>query len=271
MMRLMSTVLISSFVVFGLGGCVSKSDIEKTLTENPDIIFNIIEKNPEKFAEAASKAQMAARRVAQAKAEDEQKNQMEKEFKEPKKPEIAANRAVKGDKEAPITIIEYSDFQCPYCKQGYTTVQDISKKYGKKVRFMFKHLPLPFHPMAMPAAKRFEAIALQSPDKAYKFHDEVFNNQNKLTSDGEKFLDTVAKQVGADVAKMKKDMDGGEVKMHIDNDMAEARNFGMSGTPGFLINGVSLKGAYPMPAFEQIIDRHLASAEGRGVSSEKKN
>jgi protein-disulfide isomerase len=116
---------------------------------------------------------------------------------------------------------------------------------------------LEFHPLAMPAAKYFEAIALQDHSKAEKFHDMVFSNQAKLSQDGEKFLKESAKSVGANLAKVEKDMASEAVTKRIAADMEEAKRFEFSGTPGFLINGVSLKGAYPFPEFKKIIDRHL--------------
>jgi protein-disulfide isomerase len=116
--------------------------------------------------------------------------------------------------------------------------------------------------MAMPAAKYFEAIAMQDPKKAEKFHDEVFSNQKELTADGEKYLKTVVKKVGANLAKVEKDMNSAGVQKRIATDMEEAKKFEFSGTPGFLINGVSLRGAYPVPEFKKIIDKQLASAGG---------
>jgi len=153
--------------------------------------------------------------------------------------------------------VEYSDFQCPYCQRGFGTVEEVRRKYGNKIRFVLKHLPLDFHGMAMPAAKRFEAIARQSDEKAYAFHDEVFANQERLVAEGEKFLDATAEKVGANVAKMKKDMESQDVRKTIQADMDEARKFGFSGTPGFIVGGVSLRGAYPAVRFEEIIDRRL--------------
>jgi protein-disulfide isomerase len=186
-----------------------------------------------------------------------EQERMEKEFAQPKEPVIEKDRAVIGTKSAPITIVAYSDFQCPYCKNGFNTIETVRKKYGSKIRFMFKHFPLSMHPMAMPAAKRFEAIALQSSQKAYRFHDAVFKNQDGLTTGGEKFLDGLAKKIGANVEKMKKDLDSDTVKKHIDSDMAEAQKFGISGTPGFIVAGIGLYGAYPPEAFYAVIDRRL--------------
>jgi protein-disulfide isomerase len=192
--------------------------------------------------------------MMQQKAEADQR---ESEFKNPKKPKVSADRAVLGSLSAPIIIVAYSDFQCPYCSRGASTIEEVRKKYGKKVAFVFKHLPLPFHSMAQPAAEYFEAIAIQEPAKAYKFHDEVFKNQQQLQSGGENLLAEIAKKVGADMERLKKDLKSPKVQKRIEEDKAEAKSFDISGTPGFIVAGVSLKGAYPLQSFEEIIERRL--------------
>ncbi len=238
----------------GLAACSPSPDaIKKVVEQNPDIIFNALDKNKEKFAEFMQKMSGEMRRVAQEKAQAEQRDQLENEMKNPKKVELAEDRAVRGKRGSQIVLVEYSDFQCPYCGRGYETVEAFRKKHGDKVVFMFKHLPLSFHPLAMPAAKRFEAIAMQSHEKAYKFHDEVFSNQKELGNGGEKWLDSVAKKVGADMAKLKKDMESETVKKRIEADMNEARQFGIRGTPGFVLNGIVLRGALPIEQFEDIL------------------
>ena len=194
--------------------------------------------------------------MMQQKAEAEQR---ESEFKNPKKPKVSKDRAVLGSLSAPIIIVAYSDFQCPYCSRGANTIEEVRKKYGKKVAFVFKHLPLPFHPMAQPAAEYFEAIAIQEPAKAYKFHDEVFKNQQQLQSGGENLLAEIAKKVGANMERLKKDLKSPKVQKRIEEDKAEAKSFDISGTPGFIVAGVSLKGAYPLQSFEEIIERRLKS------------
>lgn len=260
-MKLSTVFLVLIVTLIYLVGCTSKDQLKSTLLKNPEIVFEVIEKNPAKFMETVEKASMAARKDMQAKAEEDQKKAMEEEFKNPKKPVISEDRAIRGSLKAPITIVEYSDFQCPYCKRGFSTAEEVRKKYGDKVVFIFKNLPLDFHPMAMPAAKRFEAIALQGSEKAYKFHDYVFTNQEKLGSGGEKFLDEAAKHAGADLGKMKKDMDGDKVKERLAADKKEAEQFGISGTPGFVVAGVALRGAYPIQNFDTIIERKLKESK----------
>ena len=240
-------------------GCTNPSakDLQKIVENNPEIVFNAIKKHPKKFLDTVNAAAEEARKQSRADAEKAEKEAIEKEFANPKTPTIEKDRVIFGDKNAPITIVEYSDFQCPYCSRGYETVKKVMKEYGKKVRVVYKHLPLSFHEEARPAAEYFEAIAMQSASKAEKFHDAIFENQQGLNSGKMKFLDRMAKKVGANMSKLKKALKSAKIKKRIDADIAEAQKFQFSGTPGFLINGVSLKGAYPFEEFKKVIDRHL--------------
>lgn len=261
----MKTIIHSLLILVGtiiLFGCTSKEQVRQAIQDDPSIVLDALAKDPLKAAEVMQKISYESRRLAQEKQEKEELARVENEMKNPLQPKLSGDRAVRGNRQSPILVVEYSDFQCPYCKRGFETVEQLRKEYGNKVLFVFKHLPLDFHPMAMPAAKRFEAIALQDAEKAYRFHDEVFKNQEKLGAGGEKFLDEAAKKVGANVAQMKKDMDSDKVKTRIAEDMAEAGQFGIQGTPGFIVAGVALRGAYPIDSFKSIIDR-------RGVASDK--
>lgn len=206
------------------------------------------------YAENLSNNDMQTIQALRMKAEQER---IDKDFKDPIKPEIAKGRAVEGSATAPILVVAYSDFECPYCIKGAETVAELKKIYKSKMRFMFKHFPLDFHPMAKPAAKRFEALALQSTKLAYAFHDEVFKNQAELRVGKEQFLDKVAKKVGGNVEKMKKDMEGEVVNSRISTDLAEGQRLGIQGTPAFVVQGVRIFGAYPKEMFQLIIERSL--------------
>ncbi|MDB2426029.1 thioredoxin domain-containing protein [bacterium] len=255
MKKLVVSLIGLSFLAMG---CVPASSLKKTLEENPDIVFNVIEKHPAKFMEVVKKAARNAEQKTAGQREADEKKALEEEFKNPKKPDLSGNRVTfGGGKSAAITIVEYSDFECPFCTRGYNTMNQVKKKYGDKVRIIYKHLPLGFHKMAEPASRYFEAIALQSHKKAEKFHDYVFENQDKLKSGQEKFLKQAATKAGANLKKVLKDLNSKEVTAIIEKDKAEAAKFGFSGTPGFLVNGVSVKGAYPMSHFEMIIEKHL--------------
>jgi protein-disulfide isomerase len=251
-----------------IAGCTSKSQIEQALKSNPEILFNAIKENPKKFLDTVNEAVRVAQEGAR---EDERKNEearMEEEFKHPKQPAIDDKHAIFGNKDAPVTIVVYSDFECPYCGRGYQTVKQVEKEYGDKVRVVYKELPLDIHPMAMPAAKYFEAVLLQDVKKAEKFHDIVYENQKDLREGREKFLKDAAKKVGANMAKLEKDVNSEEVAKKIKEDMEEAQKFEFSGTPGYLVNGISIRGAYPFAEFKKIIDRLISG--DKGEKGEKK-
>ena len=188
----------------------------------------------------------------QKEAAEAEKKAFEDSFKNPLTPEITGNTRIRGEKKAKYTLVEYSDFQCPYCVRGFQNVEELRKKYGKDLRFIFKNLPLAFHAQAMPAAQWLEAVAMQSPEKSWTFHDTLFANQDKL---GVEFFKATAAELGLDVARCEADAQGQPVKDRIAADMAEAEKFGFSGTPGYLLNGVPVKGAYPVDHFDGIIQK----------------
>ena len=165
-------------------------------------------------------------------------------------------RIVRGNPAAPVTIVEFTDFQCPYCSVGARTVSAMMAKYEGKVNLVVKHYPLPSHPAALPAALYFEAIALQSPDKAWQFYDAVFANARRLV-EGEDFLKTVAAGVGADMARLEKDARSPEIYKKIAADKQEFEQAKYDGVPVFVINGKVLVGAQPPAKFIEAIDAAL--------------
>lgn len=248
------TLLVAALLVPAFAAAeISREDLKKALDANPDLVLSALKKADKmKFFALVVEAQQEFQKTkAKEEAKAEQQEQ-DKAFANPMKPEIGPDARVRGGASAPITIVEYSDFQCPYCSKGYHNLEEVRKKHGDQVRVVFKHKPLDFHPLAMPAAQWFEAIALQSPEKAWAFHDSLFENQDKL---GEEYFKQLAKDLGVDVAKAAKDAAGDTVRKKIEADIREADKFGFNGTPGYLINGVPLRGAYPPAAFEQIIAR----------------
>lgn len=192
---------------------------------------------------------------------------MEAQFANPVKIDVGSS-PVHGPENAKVTIIEFSDFQCPYCKRGYDTMKEIAAAYPKDVKIAFKNLPLPFHPHAKPAAQA--ALAAGKQGKFWEFHDALFENQAAL---GDKLYEETAAKLGLDVAKWKADMASAEVAKQIEDDMAVGAKNGIQGTPGFFVNGVAVKGAYPASHFKMIIDRWLSgkAAVAAAPSADKKS
>lgn len=164
--------------------------------------------------------------------------------------------AVKGPADALVTIVEFSDFECPFCSRVGPTLKQIHETYGDKVRVAFRHNPLPFHPKAGPAAEW--AIAAQQQGKFWELHDKMFANQKALDVAN---LEAYAAEVGVDVAQAKAFVESGKAKEIIQADQALAAKVGARGTPAFFINGVNLSGAQPFDNFKRIIDAELAKAE----------
>jgi protein-disulfide isomerase len=159
---------------------------------------------------------------------------------------------VKGNPEAQIAIVEFSDFQCPFCGRVTPTLKQIEREYGDKVRIVFKHLPLPMHPKAPAAHAAAEAAHRQG--KFWEMHDLIFADQRAMSE--EKYGEYAA-QLGLDLEKFKADAASSEVKKRIDDDASEARRLGVTGTPGFFVNGRFLSGAQPFDAFKSLIDEEL--------------
>ncbi len=169
----------------------------------------------------------------------------------------------RGPKDAKVTIVEYSDFQCPFCTKGYTTLEnEVLPAYKDKVRFCYKHLPLPFHPWAEPAAIAMECMKAQSPDAAWNVYKGYFEKQKEVTPANvkEKALEFAAADK-IDKAKFDKCYDGKETEAKVKADKAEATSLGLTGTPSFVINGRMVKGAQPAANFKAVIDDELASAK----------
>lgn len=246
-------LLLAVLIAAPAGAEISRDDLKKALDANPDLVLAALKKaDKSKFFEYVIAAQNEFQARKQKEEAEREQKEMEAAYKNPLKPDLSGSLRMKGKADAPITIVEYSDFQCPYCKQGYANVETMRKIYGDKLRVVFKNKPLHFHPLAMPAAKWFEALALQSPEKAMMFHDSLFENQDKL---GEDYYKKLTKDLGLDVAKAQKDAESDGVKKKIAADMAEADKFGMEGTPGYLVNGVPIRGAYPPEVFAKVIDK----------------
>jgi len=161
----------------------------------------------------------------------------------------------KGNASAKLAIVEFSDFQCPFCRRVNPTLAQIEKEYGDKVRVVFKHLPLEMHAKAPAAHAAAEAAHQQG--KFWEMHDLIFGNQEAMSP--EKYVE-YAKQLNLDVARFQRDIASAQVKARIDADSAEAERLGVTGTPAFFVNGRFLSGAQPFPAFKELIDQEL----GRG-------
>jgi protein-disulfide isomerase len=163
-----------------------------------------------------------------------------------------------GKEGAPVTIVEFSDFQCPFCARGADVVHEIKKKYGNKVRIAFKQFPLPMHKDARPAAEASMCMNEQSTDKFWKFHDAAFKAQDKLDSEG---LEKLAKDSGGNVEKYRECMNSKKFAQYVQEDLSYGEKIGVKSTPTFFVNGQLISGALPIENFSEIIDEELEAAK----------
>ncbi len=250
-----------------LVGCSpSPTQLKKVMESHPEIVFAAIKADPKGFFDTIQEAQQQAQQASIAAEMDKEYQKVKEELKNPQAVDISTSHAFKGAANAPITIVEWFDFNCGHCKDMEGAIQEIEKNYGDKVRVVYMHLPI-LAPESRTAAEYMEAIALQDKAKALQFHDMIFANQNDFRMNGEKYLKQTVKSVGANLAKVEREAKGLAVKKVIDADMAEAKKFGFNGTPAFMVNGAAIDGAYPYDFFKRVIDGILHSSDTSGAKS----
>lgn len=160
---------------------------------------------------------------------------------------------IRGNKNAKITMIEYSDFECPFCQRHAPTLQQVIDQYEGDVRLVYRHLPLSsIHPNAQKAAEASECAADQG--KFWEMHDKLFENNTAL---GVTNLKSYAKDLGLNQSKFDDCLDSGKYAAKVNQQAAEAQAAGITGTPGTFVNDQLVKGAYPLSTFQQIIDAEL--------------
>ena len=166
--------------------------------------------------------------------------------------QVEAKGPARGPNNAPITLVEFSDFQCPFCGKAHDTVEQVMQSYAGKVRLVFRHFPLEFHKNAEKAAEA--SMCANEQGKFWEYHDVLFKNQQTLEVPQ---LKDHATEVGLDGSTFATCLDSGKYKKAVDEDMAAGQKVGVSGTPAFFINGVMLSGAQPFDEFKKVIDQEL--------------
>ncbi len=172
------------------------------------------------------------------------------------------NQPERGPKDAKVTIVEYSDFECPFCARVYTTLeQQVLKDYGDKVRFIYKNFPLSsLHPWAEDGAVASECGFQQGNDQFWAMYNGLFSKQGEITKDNLRDKVTeIAQGAGMDVAKFQECFDGKKTLDAVKADQNEGTALGVNSTPTFFVNGRRLSGAQTPENFKQLIDQELGA------------
>jgi protein-disulfide isomerase len=222
------------------------------LKEHPEILLEALRKEKVQVLGILEEA-------AQERQQAEEKRRIEEEMKNPLKPVLDPGRLSLGKPDAPVVVVEYSDFFCHYCAAGAGIMKELIKTRPEAVKVVFKHFAAA--PVSRQAALIFEALGLQKPELAWAFHDAVFANQEKLAEGGETALRELAVSLGADAARLDADMKRPELDERLKKDVEEARAFKFRGTPTFVVGGMSIRGAAPLPVFEDAVDKAMQNAK----------
>jgi protein-disulfide isomerase len=252
---------------------VKKEDLVKTevtdkVTDPPQAdVDAFYEQNKARFG-AQTKEQIGPQIAAMLKGQkmaDAQRDYMKtlrkkygaKTLLEPPRVEISSDDdASKGPAKAPVTIVEFSDYQCPYCSRAEGTVQEVLKKYGDKVRLVYRDYPLSFHPNSNIAAQASECAKEQG--KFWEMHNAMFADQSKLAQAD--LVTTAGNISGVDKDKFKACLDAGKYKDEVQKDFDDGQKYGVTGTPTFFINGIPMVGARDVNSFSEVIDSELDRA-----------
>ena len=164
---------------------------------------------------------------------------------------------IRGNADAPITLVEYSDFECPYCFRVQPTLEQILDEYGDQVRLVYRHFPLSFHPQAQKAGEAAECAAEQG--EFWAMHDKLYelNEQDGLNIDNYK---AAAKELGLNSSQFDSCLDDGKYAQAVQDDFNQTSHDGVSGTPATFVNGTLISGAQPLSAFTAAIDSALEEA-----------
>jgi len=167
-------------------------------------------------------------------------------------PAVSSADYIKGDKNAKLTLIEYSDFQCPYCSKHVPTIEKILQDYKGKVRVVFRHFPLSFHANAQKAAEAAECAGEQG--KFWEMHDKMFADQSALSIDN---LKSDARTLGLNTSKFNDCLDSGKYTDKVKKQMAEGSAGGVTGTPATFVGDQLVKGAVPYETFKAVVESKL--------------
>lgn len=176
---------------------------------------------------------------------------VEVKFSQPRR-QVEAKGPSRGPDDAKVTIITFSDFECPFCGRAKDTVDQVMQAYAGKVRLVFRQFPLSFHPHAAKSAEA--SLCANEQGKFWEYHDELFKNQKSLEVPQ---LKEHAKSVGLEAAKFDSCLDGNKFADQVKEDLEAGKTAGVSGTPAFFVNGIFISGAQPFDAFKRIIDEEI--------------
>jgi hypothetical protein len=256
-LRILSITSLLLFLLTVYGLSFDKrfdKQMRKVITHNPDVLAEAIKSVPYEFTQTVNEAIKINRKTLLEQRHQEEMYRFEQALLDPMVPLIREDELVRGDYNAPLLLIMYTDFACPLTVKSFQTVRRLFEIYHNRLQLIVKHLPHEMHANAMISSKYYEALRLQGEELAVFFHDQLFDAHENLRR-GEPFLSYMARDLGADMRRLSRDLHSKEVERRIREDMDEAHSFGIRSTPAFLLNGIPITGAYPEEHFRALIEK----------------
>lgn len=255
-------VLILSAALF-FAGCSSQdaesgdfqAELEAVFQENPELVLQVLQENRAILAEL----------VRQGNQELEEKAwqaEILEQLQNPLQPEISPDRVIQGDPDAQITMVKYFNFQCPMCQTAGREIQSAMLSAPGQMRLVLKHVAR--DEISRTAARYFEAVAQQDKAKALKFKEMAFNQSSSLAQDTEQTLEEIVLDLELDQQRLQKDLESEEIQKRLHQDLEEARELGIPGTPVLLVNGVKIQGFISRQEIEDVVSMISGQAPSPG-------
>lgn len=252
-----------------LSGCAAKitdatlkDRIRQAVLEDPTIVTEALAKDKVALLEMVEQGALERRQQATF-------DTWRREAADPRKPAIDETRPMRGDKDAPVTVVAYTDFQCGYCARGAKTIKALQDKYPGRIRYFAKHAPM--SETGEYSARVFEAVGLQGSDLAWKFYAQAFATQSAISALEDPkagFLALANGLPGIDPERLQADMDSETVKNRVRDDAREFLGWNFRGVPVYLFNGVAAEGAMPAESLEKLLDILTQTTTGDAYSLE---
>jgi protein-disulfide isomerase len=223
--------------------------LRQALKKHPEIVLDLLRDNSESVLDIAQQGSNIRRKK-------NMETQWREDLKQPKSVTIV-NRPALGPANAPVTIIAFSDFTCSYCQQAAEVLDRIIRARPHDVRVIFKHMPYGKDSPARLAAEYFVAASFQNDRAPWLLHNSFFAEPEKLAAEGQNFLAKAAEQAGLDMKKLTADLKSKKVNTIIEEDQADAKKLSVEGTPYFLVNNLTIRGAVPYDLFNAAVDMAL--------------
>ena len=234
---------------------LTEAQLREALASHPDVLLDVLRDHSEELLDIVREGAVLQRNKAVI-------NTWKKDMEVPKRINLRSH-AVRGAASAPVTIVAFSDFTCPYCQRAAKEIQALMAANPGQIKYVFKAMPLDNSGIAKLSSAYFAAATLQSPDKAWALYDLLFAERDTLTQGSPADLRALAAKAGLDTTRLEKDAASAKIQDLLEADVAEGERLGVDGTPTFFINDIVVRGAVSQDLFARALSMALEATSAR--------